>query len=153
MDANQFKDKINEIKTKIDALPNKELKEILNGLVNLMDILHQKITTFSITSSKREKTLFDLIKTIDSSKYSNVVMAIAFYLYTERLEPFNVNDVKAMYDVARLTLPKNLNDIINKCAKRGLLIECKEKKNGLKAWKISKDGIEFVESLLRGEQA
>ena len=42
---------------------------------------------------------------------------------------------------------------INKCAKRGLLIECKEKKDGLKAWKISKDGIDFVESLLRGEQA
>jgi len=152
MDANQFRDSINEIKTKIDTLPNKEIKDILNGLVNLIDVLYRKIT-YNITDSKRENTLLDLMKTIDSSKHSNVVMAIAFYLYTKGLEPFNVNDVKAMYDKARLTPPKNLNDIINKCAKRGLLIECKEKKDGYKAWKISKDGIEFVESLLRGEQA
>jgi len=152
MDANQFRDSINEIKTKIDTLPNKEIRDILNGLVNLIDALYRKIT-YNITNSKKENTLFDLIKTINSSKHSNVVMAIAFYLYTKGLEPFNVNDIKAMYDEARLTPPKNLNDTINKCAKRGLLIECKEKKDGLKAWKISKDGIEFVESLLRGEQA
>ena len=152
MDVNQFRDKINKIKTKIDTLSDKEVKEILDNLVNLIDALYQKILC-NITDGKQENTLFGLIKTIDSSKHSNVVMAIAYYLYTQGLEPFNVNDVKAMYDNARLTPPKNLNDTINKCAKRGLLIECKEKKDGLKAWKISKDGIDFVESLLRGEQA
>ena len=113
MDANQFRDKIKEIKTKINALSNKDIKDILDDLVNLIDALHQKIMC-NITDRKRENTLFDLIKTIDSSKHSNVVMAIAYYFYLKGLEPFNVNDVKAMYGEARLTPPKNLNDTIKK---------------------------------------
>ena len=43
MDVNQFRDKINKIKTKIDTLSDKEVKEILDNLVNLIDALYQKI--------------------------------------------------------------------------------------------------------------
>jgi len=53
-----------------------------------------------------------------------------------------------MYDEAKLVPPKNFSDIISKASKKGYFIESKEKIDGLKAWKISKEGIGYIESLL-----
>jgi DNA-binding PadR family transcriptional regulator len=67
------------------------------------------------------------------------------------MDTFTVKDIEKIYDEARLVPPKNFSDLINKARKKGYLIETKEKTDdGLKVWKISAEGIEYIESLPEG---
>ena len=73
------------------------------------------------------------------------IVGMAYYLYKfEDVDPFNVNDIKRMYDEIRIPLPKNLSDAIAKTGNKNFFIEVGTK-DGLKAWKISIEGIKFIE--------
>jgi len=149
IEVNNVKNKLDELKSRIEDLSDPE-KGIL---MDLVEIIQDLVENFSMCSeSPREISLIEFIKKKKLESHGDRVVGIAYYLYKYRgLDPFNVKDIEKMYEEARLNLPKNLSDITAKQAKKGYFIECKEKKDGLKAWKISARGIEYIESLPEAE--
>lgn len=141
--------KLNELKSKIEKL-NKPEKDIFVGIVEILESLIGRYVRYPEIT--RETSLFEFIKQKKLESHGDRVVGMAYYLYKYKgVDPFNVKDIEKMYDEARLSLPKNLSDIIAKQAKnKGYFIECSEKKDGLKAWKISASGIEYIESLPKG---
>jgi len=144
---NDLQNKLKKLKSKIDELNEPEksiLKDIVEILENIIGRTYQELT--------REISPFEFIKQKKLESHGDRVVGMAYYLYKYRsVDPFNVKDIEKMYEEARLGLPKNLSDIIAKQAKnKGYFIECNEKKDGLKAWKISASGIEYIESLPEG---
>ena len=64
----------------------------------------------------------------------------------ENMESYNVDDIRRCYDEARITLPKNPTDIMNKMQGKGWLKFVGEK-DGKKAWVITRSGEEYVKSM------
>lgn len=148
MDDN-LQTKLNELKSKIERL-NEPEKDILTSIVEILESIIGRYATYSEIT--REMSIFEFIKQKKLETHIDRVVGMAYYLYKYKgVDPFNVKDIEKMYEEARVSLPKNLSDIIAKLAKnKGYFIECNEKKDGLKAWKISASGIEYIESLPEG---
>ena len=144
---NDIRAKLNELKSKIEGL-NEPEKGILTGIVEVLESIIERSAAYSEITKEISPLEFIRQKKLES--HGDRVVGIAYYLYKKGIDPFNVKDIERMYEEARVSLPKNLSDIIAKQAKKGYFIECKEKKDGLKAWKISKEGIEYIESLPEG---
>jgi len=83
-------------------------------------------------------------------KHTDLVAVYAYWLFKkEHLQSFNVKDIIACYDRTRRVKPKNPNQIINANVERGIFAEAREKKDGLKAWVITRTGEEYVEQMNR----
>jgi len=146
--VNDLQTRLNELKSKIDGL-NEPEKSILTDIVEILESIIGRYATYQELTKEKEMSPFEFIKQKKLESHGDRVVSMAYYLYKYRgVDPFNVKDIEKMYEEARLSLPKNLSDIIAKQAKnKGYFIECNEKKDGLKAWKISASGIEYIESL------
>jgi len=145
---NKVKNKLDELESRIENL-NNPVRDILIDIVEIIRNIAENLSTH--LEIPRETSLTEFINKKKLKSHSDRVVGMAYYLYRYRgVDPFNVKDIEKMYEEARLSSPKNLSDIIAKRAKKGYFIECKEKKDGLKAWKISASGIEYIESLSEG---
>lgn len=81
-------------------------------------------------------------------KHTDVVTIYAYWLFhVEKMESFNVKDIVGCYNRTRKTKPSNPNQIINQNVTSHLFAEAKEKKDGLKAWVITRTGEEYVEQM------
>ena len=81
-------------------------------------------------------------------KHTDLVAVYAFWLFKkEGLQSFNVKDIISCYDKTRRAKPKNVNQIINVGVHGNVFSEVKEKKDGLKAWVITKAGENFVNQM------
>lgn len=142
--------KLNELKLKIDRL-NEPEKDIIISIVEILESIVRKYTIHPET--KDVTSVYEFIKQKKLETHTDKVVGMAYYLYKyKNVDPFNVKDIEKMYEEARISLPQNLSDIIAKLAKnKGYFIETTEKKDGLKAWKISASGIEYIESLPEGQ--
>jgi len=73
------------------------------------------------------------------------VTAIAYYAYHERnKDAITTNDIADAYARARLKKPQNISDVVATCVRRGHLIDT-DRKDGLKAWIITRAGEAHVE--------
>jgi len=89
--------------------------------------------------------VYHFIEEENLKSHKEYIVGMAYYLYKfEDVDPFNVDDIKNMYNEARIPPPKNVNDFIAKLCKQGFFVEAGTK-DGLKAWKISIKGIKFIE--------
>jgi len=139
---------IEELRLKINEL-NEPERGILNSITNLIIELFEKLETPKLAETLKEESLIEFLKKKGLKTHTDRVVGMAYYLDKYKgVDPFNVKDIEEIYEEARIQPPKNLSDIVAKQAKRGLFIEAKEKKDGLKAWRISAAGIEYIESLL-----
>lgn len=76
-------------------------------------------------------------------------LALGFYLeHVEGLPSFNIDDLVSVFQAAKETRPKNINDVVNKNIGRGLLMEAAEKKDSKKAWILTSTGEKYVEKEL-----
>lgn len=74
-------------------------------------------------------------------------LALGYYLeHTEGLSSFNVNDLVSVFQSAKEKRPKNMNDAVNKNVARGLLMEAGEKRDGMKAWVLTRSGEQYIET-------
>lgn len=74
-------------------------------------------------------------------------LAIAYFVeYIEYISPFNTDDLKKFFRLAKMPLPQNLNDKINSNIKKGYIMEVEESKDSKKAWELTNTGEKFVES-------
>lgn len=144
---NNIQNKAEELRSKIDEL-NEPERSILMDVIDLIQSLSEKLSAHDSYVLKKDP-LIEFLKKKGLGTHTDRVVGMAYYLDKYKgVDPFNVKDIEEMYEEARIQPPKNLSDIVAKQAKRGLFIELKDKKDGLKAWRISAPGIEYIESLL-----
>lgn len=78
-------------------------------------------------------------------KHTDVVAVYAYWLFKkEGFQSFNVKDIIDCYDKTRRVKPKNPNQIINVNVSSHLFAEASEKKDGFKAWIITRTGEDHV---------
>ena len=84
----------------------------------------------------------------DPSKHTDAVAVFAYWLFkVEKTISFNVQDILGFYDKTRKVKPSNVNQIINQNVASHLFADASEKKDGLKAWVITRKGEEYVDQL------
>lgn len=93
-----------------------------------------------------------LVEFLDSKgnpkKHTDVVAVYAYWLFKkEGFQSFNVKDIIDCYDKTRRVKSKNPNQIINANVASHIFAEAKERKDGLKAWIITRTGEEYVEKM------
>lgn len=143
-----LREKVKNLKSLIGKTEpqNRVLLEISDILDDIVDNLTQNKT---ISVINRNESILDFIKRKKLTSHSDIVLGIAYYLEKYRDTPvFNINDIKEMYDEARQKSPKNFSDIAGKLEReKGYFIKHKDGKDGLRAWKVSADGLDYIESL------
>lgn len=78
---------------------------------------------------------------------SAVEKALTFAVYHENQsgkDVFSADDILSLWRQAKETLPTNVNDLINKNIKKGLIAEEKAEKGQRKCWYVTSSGIEVV---------
>ena len=81
-------------------------------------------------------------------KHTDVVAVFAYWLFkAEKMKSFNAKDIVECYNRTRRTKPSNPNQIINQNVATHLFAEAEEKKDGYKAWVITRTGEEYVEKM------
>ena len=84
----------------------------------------------------------------DPKKHTEIVAIFAYWLFkVEKMDAFNVKDIIACYEKVRKAKPKNPNQIINTDVASHLFAEAGAKKDGYKAWILTRTGEEFVEKI------
>ncbi len=74
-------------------------------------------------------------------------LVIGYYLEkNDGCSPFNAKDMENGFRNAKETVPKNINDAINKNIRKGFMMEGAEKKDSTKAWELTNLGEQCVES-------
>jgi hypothetical protein len=82
------------------------------------------------------------------SKHTDSVAVFAYWLFkVEKKATFNVQDILNCYDRTRKAKPSNVNQIINQNVASHIFAEASEKKDGLKAWVITRKGEEYVKQM------
>jgi len=82
------------------------------------------------------------------SRHTDVVAVFAFWVFkVEKMQSFNVKDIVSCYDKTRKSKPKNPNMIINQNVSTFLFAEAPDKKDGYKAWIITRKGEDHVNGM------
>lgn len=82
------------------------------------------------------------------SKHTDSVAVFAYWLFRgDNMATFNVQDILGCYDKTRKVKPSNVNQIINQNVATHLFADAPEKKDGFKAWVITRKGEEYVEQM------
>ena len=130
-----------------------EVAKILETLKEHTDRLN-KIE--KILGANRQDTIDnqDSIRTflIEKGPKSDVdkVLVVGYYLDRVEQRPgFNVEDIENGIREAKEIAPRNTNLALIGNVKRGLMMENKEKKDGMKTWTLTNDGVGFVENGLK----
>ena len=139
--------KISRIRSKLSQVSDVS-REVLSDVVDLIEYL---IETDKVVTAVRVPTIDEFTQKTNPKKHFDKVLCLSYLLEKYKgLESFTVKDVDDAYKKARLVPPKNLSDYLIKLKGKGLLIEI-GKKEKLKSWRLSVDGMKIVESLL-GEE-
>ena len=76
-------------------------------------------------------------------------LAIAYFIENiEKTRPFNSDDLKKSFRLAKIQQPSNINDKINMNIRAGRIMEAEEKKESKKAWELTATGEAFIENEL-----
>jgi hypothetical protein len=122
-----------------------------------VDSKFKELTTQEISiSAQKEVTIKSIPGTLgefldqkgNPSKHTDSVAVFAYWLFkVEKMTTFNVQDILDCYDKTRKTKPSNVNQIVNQNVASHIFAEASEKKDGLKAWVITRTGEEYVEQM------
>jgi len=93
--------------------------------------------------------LNEFLATKAPKSHPDRLTSIAYYYYHERgNQAISISDIVEAYARARIKKPQNISDVIGSCVRRGHLIDT-DKKDGAKAWLITKAGEVHVEEGFR----
>jgi hypothetical protein len=96
-------------------------------------------------TTAKQKSIREFLNEKKPATANDRALCIAYYLETFKgYECFNAEDIKAGFREARIPLPKNPNDVINKNIAKGYMMDA-ENKGGKKAWVLTGTGMELVE--------
>lgn len=123
------------------------MKDLNQRVAQLVDGAASPVAAVAQDGGTAEKKLSIKEFIIDRAPSNGVQMTltIAYYLETyEGISPVNAVDLEKGFRVAREAVPKNINDKMNMCVRNGHLMEEKEKKDGMKAWVVTRSGEQLV---------
>lgn len=102
----------------------------------------------TMTTKKMSIKEFLITRTLDDDVKRT--LAIAYFIeHMENTKPFNTDDLKKAFRLAKIPLPLNINDKINMNIRAGRIMEAEEKKESKKAWELTATGETFVENELK----
>ena len=97
-------------------------------------------------ASKKQLSLREFLNQKKPTTANDRGLAIAYYNEAVKgYDCFNAEDIKAGFRDARISAPKNPNDVINKNIAKGYMMDAEESKAGKKAWVLTGTGLEAVE--------
>ena len=125
------------------------IEQRLTDLEKRVETLERSLVAPSSTVASGRKTLSP--KEFILSRTASGAIETTFLLccYAERVqgaESFGVADIEELFRAARLPVPSNINDCINKNIAKGYITEAKDKKNGKKAWVVTLTGEQTFEA-------
>ena len=127
---------------------NTQQREINLEIIHLFETLVSSESSPDVKLGITPTTVFEYLNAKNLANNNDIILHIAFFAEKfNGMRCLNVDDIKTKFEEARLQSPKNINDYLGKLEKnKKFLIECKEKKDGLKAWKLSSSGLNYIES-------
>lgn len=112
----------------------------------LESLISTEVEPTSIRKAKKI-SVREFLKTKSFSSAPDVALAIGYYLEkNEGMASFHVGDLETAFRAAKEKPPKNTNDAVYKCVKRGLMMDAPEKKGSNKAWCLTSSGEEYIEN-------
>lgn len=127
-----------------------EITRLIRSLEGRVDAIEKRFGSEGAADAlKTKKTLSakEFLMTKNIKTETQKVLALAYFLeHQNGLASYNVPDLQSAFRAARETLPKNMNDAVNKNIARGFLMEAKDKKDFKKAWQLTSTGEKFVDS-------
>jgi len=123
---------------KLNKINFQEIEEILKK--------KQGIAIETIAKKPEENPILNFTKKARPISYYDKIMVCVYFLATfTGAKIINQNDLKNTFVEASFPMPRNLGDMMNKLVGKGLVAESAEKKEGLKSWYITQEGISYVE--------
>ncbi len=97
------------------------------------------------TGEAGNKLLNQLLEQKQPPSHSEKVLLFAYYLEKYRkLESFSADDISGCYQETRIPGPRNINDLIRKLPREYVMEVGRKGKK--KAWRLTRQGIEYVET-------
>jgi hypothetical protein len=127
-------------------MKNEPLEKRISELEARVEALEKVLSPSSeqpLSSTPKGKIMSpkEFLITREPSGEVETTFALCFYAeQVMRMEFFNINDIEKLFQAAKVPVPKNLNDKINKNIQKGLLTDAAEKKTGKKAWVVTMRG-------------
>lgn len=103
--------------------------------------LEQRGSNIKATSSTKQISPKEFLMRYGASDndVQNTFLLCCYAEFEQGKEHFNVEDLRSLFGAARVRMPKNLNDAMNKNIKKGFLTESQER--GLKkSWVVTMTG-------------
>ena len=96
-----FTNRINRVKTEAEKL-NEPLKGVVLEIINLISDLYKS------PLHTEPPPVYHFIEEENLKSHKEYIVGMAYYLYKfEDVDPFNVDDIKNMYNEARIPPPKS----------------------------------------------
>lgn len=97
-------------------------------------------------AAKKQLSLREFLNQKKPTTANDRGLAIAYYNETiKSYDCFNAEDIKIGFREARISAPKNINDVVNKNIAKGYMMDAEQSKAGKKAWVLTGTGLEVVE--------
>ncbi|HEX69385.1 MAG TPA: hypothetical protein ENG10_03720 [Candidatus Bathyarchaeota archaeon] len=106
------------------------------------------VTVTAIRAKELPDSLVEFLRNKGTPrKHTDIAIIFSYWLFhRENMQAYNIDDIAKCYDEARIKMPKNLTDTMNKLQKKGYVKPVGEK-DGKKAWIITQSGEEYVEQM------
>lgn len=140
---------------------NDEIKKMLNEILISVKSLESRVTQIEsiggdvspqsspsqVVSTQKKLSIKEFIIEHIPKNGVQTTLAIGYYLeHYEGLSPFNIADLEQGFRAAKEPVPKNISDKTGMNTSNGHLMEEKGKKNGMKAWVVTRSGEQYVEN-------
>ncbi len=136
MENINLEQRISLLEKRIEKIEGKILNADAKPIEQFMSTKKTSIKEFLLT-----KQLDDDVKR---------TLAVAYFIeHVENTKPFNADDLKKAFRLAKIPSPSNINDKINMNIRAGRIMEAEEKKESKKAWELTATGELFVENELK----
>lgn len=127
---------------------SENIRSILENHEKRISALEKIIRTAPPPTIKK-LSIREFILSKNPKKDVDKTLAIGYFFERyEKMNSFNVKDLKRGFAAAREKVPPNINDKINQNIKKGMMMETDEKDN-LTAWVLTNKGEKFVENYFK----
>ncbi len=146
----------------LDNLGN-DIIGLRKSIVSLSDKLSSLEVRIKRFEDQRDNKSEDLSQTgyspsrfLESKKPASereAILALAVHEEINNGGPLNKEDLEKLFFEAREPVPKNINSLINRNIEKGLFMQAKEKKNGMKAFHVTRLGMHYVDKRMPSGKA
>jgi len=128
------------------AFVETKFNELLNIEVELKT-KPQPVEEKSTIKLDKELSLGEFVKQKNPKSHADKILVFGYYLENIKgYESFNIDDIEECYQDVRMPKTKNFSPYITQLIREGKIMDSKNKKDNKKAWLLTNDGMEYVES-------